>query len=47
LKVPSIKSSVKVGGTNILNDRYIQYAAGPTIGALYYVAVTVDGLLTR
>jgi iron complex outermembrane receptor protein len=46
-KVPSLKSTVKVGGTNIFNERYIQYAAGPTIGGLYYVAVTVDGLLTK
>jgi len=44
-KVPSLKSTVKIGGTNIFNERYIQYAAGPTIGGLYYVAVTVDGLL--
>ncbi len=44
-KLPSIKSTVKLGGTNIFNERYIQYAAGPTIGALYYVAVTIDGLL--
>jgi iron complex outermembrane recepter protein len=46
-KVPSIKSSIKLGGTNLLNERYIQYAAGPTIGGLYYVAITVDGLLTK
>ncbi|WP_333820717.1 TonB-dependent receptor [Ohtaekwangia sp.] len=46
-RVPSLKSTVKLGGTNILNQRYIQYAAGPTIGGLYYVAVTVDGLLTK
>ena len=47
VKVPAFKSTVKLGGTNILNERYIQYAAGPTIGGLYYVAVTVDGLLTK
>jgi hypothetical protein len=34
-----------VGGSNIFNKRFIQYAAGPTIGGLYYVAWTVDGLL--
>jgi iron complex outermembrane receptor protein len=44
-KLPTLKSTVKVGGTNIFNERYIQYAAGPTIGGLYYVAITVDGLL--
>jgi iron complex outermembrane recepter protein len=47
LKVPTLHSTLKAGGTNILNNRYIQYAAGPTIGGLYYVAVTVDGLLTK
>lgn len=44
-KLPKIKSTLKVGGSNVLNNRYIQYAAGPTIGGLYYVALTVDGLL--
>ncbi|PWJ55941.1 TonB-dependent receptor-like protein [Dyadobacter jejuensis] len=34
---------LKVGGTNIFNSRYIQYAAGPTIGALYYLSITYDG----
>ncbi|WP_345158908.1 TonB-dependent receptor [Pontibacter saemangeumensis] len=47
LKVPSLKATVKVGGANIFNNRYIQYAAGPTIGALYYAAFTFDGLLAK
>jgi iron complex outermembrane receptor protein len=46
-KVPALKSSIKIGGSNIFNDRYIQYAAGPTIGGLYYVSVTLDGLLQK
>ncbi|OLY92329.1 TonB-dependent Receptor Plug Domain [Cnuella takakiae] len=45
VRFPKLKSTVKVGGTNLLNQRFIQFAAGPTIGALYYAAVTVDGLL--
>ncbi|MDO9376910.1 MAG: TonB-dependent receptor, partial [Ferruginibacter sp.] len=45
LRVPAVKTTIKLGGTNILNNRRIQYAGGPTIGALYYVALTVDGLL--
>jgi iron complex outermembrane receptor protein len=44
-RIPLLKSTIKAGGTNIFNHRYIQYAAGPTIGGLYYVAITVDGLL--
>ncbi|QKG53186.1 TonB-dependent receptor domain-containing protein [Hymenobacter sp. BRD67] len=42
LRVPTLKSTIKLGGTNILDHRYFQYAAGPTIGALYYVSVTFD-----
>lgn len=41
-RLPSLRSTIKLGGTDILNTRYIQYAGGPTIGALYYAAVTVD-----
>jgi len=44
-RLPAVKSTIKIGGTNILNNRKIQYAGGPTIGALYYVAFTIDGLL--
>src|SRR5829696_3949155 len=46
-RIPKLKSTIKVGGTNILNKRYYQFAAGPTIGALYYATVTVDGLLNK
>ena len=46
-KVPEAKATIKVGGTNIFNKRYVQYAGGPTLGGLYYVAITFDGLLTK
>ena len=46
-RVPKSYSQIKVGGANILNHRYLQYAGGPTIGGLYYVAITVDGLLKK
>ncbi len=46
-RIPALKSSIKVGGTNLFNNRYVQYAAGPTIGALYYAAITVDGLFKK
>jgi iron complex outermembrane recepter protein len=46
-KLPVLKSAIKAGASNIFNHRYIQYAGGPTIGGLYYVAITVDGLLTK
>ena len=44
-RIPKVKSTIKFGGANVFNNRRIQYAGGPTIGALYYVAITVDGLL--
>jgi outer membrane receptor protein involved in Fe transport len=46
-KIPKAKVIIKVGGANIFNNRYIQYAAGPTIGGLYYAAITFDGLLNK
>jgi outer membrane receptor protein involved in Fe transport len=46
-KVPKLKSTFKLGGSNIFNKNYIQYAGGPTLGGLYYLAITVDGLLTK
>lgn len=44
-RLPKLHTTIKAGGANIFNHRYIQYAAGPTIGALYYTAITIDGLL--
>lgn len=46
-KLPQLLSSIKIGGSNIFNQRYYQYTAGPSIGAFYYVTVTVDGLLKK
>ncbi|MBD0285151.1 MAG: energy transducer TonB, partial [Flavisolibacter sp.] len=42
VRVPKFKTTVKAGGSNIFNKRFIQFAAGPTIGGLYYVAFTFD-----
>ena len=47
VRFPKLKSTVKLGGSNIFNKRYIQFAAGPSIGALYYLTITVDGLLRK
>ncbi|HEY4149435.1 MAG TPA: TonB-dependent receptor, partial [Chitinophagaceae bacterium] len=44
-RVPKAKTTIKFGGSNIFDHRYIQYAGGPTLGAIYYVAITLDGLL--
>jgi hypothetical protein len=45
--LPKVNSTIKIGGANIFNNRYLQYAGGPTLGALYYAAITVDGLLKK
>ena len=47
VRAPKIKTTFKLGGTDILNHRYYQFAAGPTIGALYYFSIAVDGLLDK
>jgi len=44
-RVPKVKSTIKVGAADVFNNRYLQYAGGPTLGGLYYAAITVDGLL--
>jgi iron complex outermembrane receptor protein len=44
-KVSSIKSVIKLGGSNILNKYYVQSLGGVNIGALYYISVTFDELL--
>jgi outer membrane receptor protein involved in Fe transport len=46
-KIPKSKTTIKIGGANIFNNRYIQYAAGPTIGGLYYASITLEGLLNK
>jgi iron complex outermembrane receptor protein len=47
LRVPKQKATVKMGAANVFNKRYIQYAGGPTLGGLYYIAITFDGLLSK
>jgi iron complex outermembrane receptor protein len=45
LKVPVIKSIIKLGGTNLIGKSYIQAYGSPTIGSTYYVSITFDELL--
>lgn len=47
LRLPKMKSILKVGGANILGTPYIQAFGSPTIGAMYYVSLTFDELLNR
>ncbi|WP_394352960.1 TonB-dependent receptor [Cyclobacterium plantarum] len=44
-KLRSLKSVVKLGGSNIFNNRYFLNFGGPTIGAIYYLSITFDELL--
>lgn len=44
-RITRINTTLKLGGSNIFNHRYLQYAGGPTIGALYYLAITIDDIL--
>jgi iron complex outermembrane recepter protein len=43
-RLTGLKSMLKVGGSNIMNQKYIQSLGGPNIGALYYVSLTFDEL---
>lgn len=44
-RVPVLKSVVKLGGTNILNNYYAQGYGLARIGGLYYVSITFDELM--
>lgn len=44
-KVKSMKSILKLGGSNVLNNRYFLNFGGPTSGAIYYLSITFDELL--
>lgn len=44
-RVPNIKSIVKVGGSNITNNRHFLNYGGPNLGAIYYVSLTFDQFL--
>ena len=44
-KIPNLKSIVKLGGSNILNERYTTSFGNPTLGAIYYISLTFDEFL--
>lgn len=44
-KISSIKSIIKVGGTNLTGKLYTTGWANPSVGAMYYVSITFDELL--
>ncbi|WP_159468512.1 TonB-dependent receptor domain-containing protein [Dyadobacter sp. 3J3] len=44
-KVSSIKSIIKIGGTNLTGKLYTTGWANPSVGSMYYVSITFDELL--
>lgn len=43
-KLPSIKSMVKVGASNLFNNQVYQAYGSPSIGGIYYLTLTFDEL---
>ncbi|MCG8388029.1 MAG: TonB-dependent receptor, partial [Cytophagales bacterium] len=44
-KLSNLNSIVKLGGSNVLNERYTTSFGNPRIGALYYISITFDEFL--
>ena len=44
LRVPSLKSTFKVGGTNLMGDEYFTAFGTGFIGSMYYVSWTINNL---
>jgi iron complex outermembrane recepter protein len=44
-KLPSIKSILKVGGTNIMGNNYFTGWGNPIVGSMFYIGLTFDELL--
>lgn len=42
LKMPSVQSVIKIGGSNILNKYYITSYGNPEVGAMYYVSLAFN-----
>ena len=43
-KLPRMKSMLKIGSTNLLNNRHIELYGGPNVGGVYYISLTYDEL---
>ncbi len=44
-KISSIKSILKLGASNLLNEPYVTSYGNPTVGGIYYVQLTFDEFL--
>ena len=43
-RIPSLKSSIKVGASNVLGDEYFSAFGTGYIGSMYYVSLTINNL---
>lgn len=46
-KISSIKSIVKLGGTNLLGTKYSNSWGNPSVGSMFYVSLVFDELLNK
>ncbi|MGK7388742.1 MAG: TonB-dependent receptor [Candidatus Cyclobacteriaceae bacterium M2_1C_046] len=44
-KIEGLSSILKLGGSNLFNNYYIQSLGGPDIGAIYYISLTFNELM--
>lgn len=44
-RLPAYNSILKIGGSNVLNNRYETSIGNPTLGAIYYISLTFDQIL--
>lgn len=44
-RIPAYKTIVKVGGSNITNNRHFLNYGGPYLGSIYYISLTFDQFL--
>ena len=44
-KLPKVKSMIKIGGSNVFNQSYVQAFGASTLGAQYYVSLLFDEMI--
>ncbi len=44
-RLKEMKSVIKIGGSNLTNERYVLNYGGPTLGGIYYISLTFDELM--
>ncbi|MFN3851843.1 MAG: hypothetical protein ACK4NY_20565 [Spirosomataceae bacterium] len=44
-KIPSLKSVIKLGASNLTNQYIVQAYGSPSVGGLYYLSLNFDELL--